>query len=84
MVLHHVAQSACAFIKACACPDAQRFRRRDLHMIDVVRIPKRRENGVSEPQYQNVLGSLFTEEMIDPIGLLLSKRIADDPIEFAC
>ena len=83
MVLHHVAQGACAFVKACATPYAQRFRRCDLHMIDVVRVPKRRENGISEPQYQDILGSFFTKEMIDPIGLLFRKRTAHDPVKLA-
>ncbi len=83
MVLHHVAQSACAFVIACASPDAQRFRRRDLHMVDVVRVPQRRENRVSKPENEDVLGSFFAEKMVDPIGLLFSKRIVDDTIELA-
>src|SRR4029077_10379112 len=83
MVLHHVTQGPGAFVIAGATPDAQRFRRCDLHLIDVVGVPERRENSVSEPQYQNILGSLLTEEMIDSIGLLLGKRIAHDPIKLA-
>ena len=83
MVLHHVAQGASAFVIAGASPDAQRFRRRDLHMVDVVRVPQRRENGVGKSQNQDVLGRFLAEKMVDPIGLLFCKRIVDDTIKLA-
>ena len=50
MILHHVAQSACAFVKAGASFNAQHFRRCDLHLVDVVRVPEWRENRVRESQ----------------------------------
>ena len=73
MVLHHVAQRACAFVIPSAPFDVERFRRGNLNMIDVARIPERLENRVGEAQHQNVLRRFFSEEMIDPIGLFFAK-----------
>ena len=50
MILHHVAQSARSFIEARARLDSERFCCRDLHLVDVVCIPQRRENRVRKSQ----------------------------------
>ena len=81
VVLYHVAQGACAFVIASASPNTQRFSRRDLHMIDVVRVPQRRENRVGKPENEDVLGGFLAEKMVDSIGLLFCKRIVDNAIE---
>ena len=41
MILYHVAQCACVFVIAGPSPDPECFRRCDLHIIDVVRVPQR-------------------------------------------
>ena len=82
MILHHVAQSARSFVEAGAHPNSERFRCRDLHLVDVVRVPEWRENRVRKSQYQNVLRGFLTEEMIDAISLLFAEGIADHAIEF--
>src|SRR5215510_7698784 len=84
VVLHHVAQGACCFVKASARPDAECFRRCDLHMIDVMRVPKRREDGVRESEDEDILCRFLSEEMIDPVGLFFGKGMADDTIKLAC
>ena len=84
MILHHVAQRTRAFIVTGAAFDTERFRRGDLQMIDVTPVPKRRENGVGEPENENVLRSFFAEKMIDAIGLFLSKALPHYAIELAC
>ena len=56
----------------------ERFRRRDLEMIDVARIPERLENRVRESQHQNVLRGLFAEEMVDAIGLTFVECFVND------
>ena len=83
MILHHIAQSACAFVEAGASLDPERFRRSDLHLVDVMGVPEGRENRVREPQYQNVLRGFLAEEMIDAVSLLFRKGIADDAVELA-
>ena len=50
MVLHHVAQGARPLVKTGATLNPQRFGGRDLHVIDVMRVPERCENRVCEPQ----------------------------------
>ena len=71
------------FVITGARSDAERFRRCDLHMIDVVRVPERLENRVGESQDEDVLRGFFAEEMVDAIGLLLVKELRNDAIEFA-
>ena len=83
MILHHVAQRARAFVVTGATFDSERFRGGNLDMIDIVPVPKRREDRIRKAQHQNVLGCFFPEKMIDPIGLFFCERIADDAIEFA-
>ena len=51
MILHHVAQSTRALVIAGASFHSERFRGRDLNMIDVTRVPERLEDGVGETQY---------------------------------
>ena len=83
MVLHHVTQRACALVKAGASTDTQRFRRSDLHMVDVMCVPKRSENRVRESKDQDVLRRLLAEKMVDAVGLFFSKRIAHNAIKLA-
>ncbi len=74
MILHHVAQRAGAFVIAGAAFHAERFRGRDLDMIDVTRVPERLEDRVGKSEDENVLRGFLAEEMIDPIGLILRER----------
>ncbi len=83
MVLHHVAQRAGAFVITGATFDSERFRGGDLDMIDVMRVPERREDRVREAKHQNVLRRFLAEKMIDPVGLLFGEGIVDDAIQFA-
>ena len=73
MVLHHVAQSACTLVKTGATLNPQRFSGRDLHVIDVMRVPERRENRIRESQDQNVLRGFLSEKMIYPVSLILGE-----------
>ena len=83
VILHHVAQRSGRFVVTGAAFHPERFRRGDLNVIDVARIPDRLENRVRETQHQNVLRRLFAEKMIDPVSLIFRKGIADDPIKLA-
>ena len=83
MILNHIAQRTCVFVISGAILDAERFCRRDLDLIDVVRVPKRREDRVGEAQHKNVLRGFLAEKVIDPVGLFFAKGIADDAIELA-
>src|SRR3954452_10737497 len=50
MALNHVAQRARGFVEAAAPLHSKSFRGGDLHMIDVVAIPQRLKDAVTEPQ----------------------------------
>jgi hypothetical protein len=82
VILHHVAQSARSFVVAGAHLNSERFRCRELHLVDVVRVPEGRENRVCKSQDQYVLRGFLAEEMINPISLLFGEGTADDAIEF--
>ena len=71
VALNHVPQRACRFVERRAVLDSQRFRRRYLHVVDVIAIPKRLENSVAEPKYQQVLDGLLSEVMVNPVDLRL-------------
>ena len=71
VVLHHVAQRAGLLVKRPAAFHAQRLRRRNLHVIDVVPIPDRLEDSVGEPEHQNVLHRLLAQIVVDAEDLVL-------------
>ncbi len=78
MVLHHVAQRACPFVITGSPFYSERFRRGNLNVINVSPVPDRLENRIGEPENQNILRSFLSEEMINSIGLILSKCVSDD------
>ena len=73
MILEHVAHDAGRVVVAGPAADADFFRHRDLHVIDVVAIPDRLENRVRKPQHQQVLHGLFAEVVVDAIDLPLGE-----------
>ena len=83
MILHHVAQSACGFVVTGTTFHTERFCRRDLHMVDVVRVPERREDRVGKAKHKDVLRGFLPQKMIDSVRLLFGKRIAHGAIELA-
>ncbi len=83
VVLHHIAQRAGLLVKRSAAFDAQRFRRGDLHVVDVVAIPDRLEDAVGEAEDQDVLHRLFAQVVIDAEDLVLVEDGVDLVIQFA-
>ena len=83
VVLHHVAQRAGLLVERPAAFHAQRLRRRDLHVVDVVAIPDRLEDAVGEAEHQNVLHRLFAQVVIDAEDLALVEDGVDLVVEFA-
>src|ERR1043165_1300217 len=81
MVLHHVAERARALIVTSSTFNPEHFGRGNLDMIDVATVPNRFENRVRKPKDQNVLGGFFSEEVIDPIGLVLRECAPDNFIQ---
>ena len=81
MVGHHVAQRAGRLIELAAPLDADRLRRGDLDMVDVLAIPQRLEQAVGEAQRHDVLDRLLAEEMVHSVDLMLLQRLQDLGIE---
>lgn len=83
MILDHIPQRACVFVISGASPYTERLRGGDLDLIDIVCVPKRREDRVSEAQDKDVLRGFFPEKVVDSVGLLLAEGVADDAIELS-
>ena len=81
MALNHVAESARRFIKTAAALDTERFRRGDLHVIDIIAVPERLENPVAEAQNEKVLHGVLTKVMVDAVDLLFVENIEDNLIQ---
>ena len=73
MVLHHVAQGAGILVVSRARFDAERFARRDLHIVDIAAVPQRFEDGVGEAQDHDVLRGLLAEVVVDAESVALGK-----------
>src|SRR5713226_2246625 len=81
VALNHVAEGAGGFIKTAAALDTERFRCGDLHVINVIAIPKRLEDAVAKAQYEKVLHRVFAEVVIDAVDLLLIENVENNLIQ---
>src|SRR5215470_20445616 len=83
MVLHHVAQRAGMIVVSAPSLYADAFGNRDLHMIDMARIPQRLEQRIGEAQDHQVLHGLLTEIVVDSIEMVLIKGVRQLCVEGA-
>jgi len=81
VVLNHVAQGARIVVIGSAMADAHRLGHGDLHIVDILAIPQRLEQGIAEAKGEDVLHGLLAEEVIDPIDLLFRKDSQQDAVE---
>ena len=78
VILDHVAQRAGFLVVRAAAFDADRFRGRDLHVVDVAPVPQRLEDAVAEAEGQDVLHRLLAQVVIDAVDLALGKDLPAD------
>ena len=78
VVLDDVARGADAVVVAGAAADADVLGHGDLHVVDVRAIPDRLEQGVREPQRQDVLDRLLAEVVVDAEDRLGREDLADE------
>ena len=83
MVLDHVAKRTGALVIARAFLQPDRFRDRDLDVIDSLRIPHGLEERVAEAQREDVLDGFLAEVMIDPIGPVLREGLRHRIVDLA-
>ena len=81
MVLEDVAQHAGLLVVAGAVPDADRLGHGDLHVVDVVAVPQRLEDGVGEAKDQDVLDRLFAQVVVDAVDLALVEDLVHLAVE---
>ncbi len=65
-------------VVAAALLDADRFRHRDLHVVDVAAVPDRLEDAVGEAEDQDVLDGLFAQVVIDAVDLVSRRSTLRD------
>src|SRR5215469_10938634 len=74
MALNHVPQSPGGFIKRRSAFDTERLGSSDLHVVDVVAVPERLEDAVTETKNEQVLDSFLPQVMVDAIDLRLIEN----------
>jgi hypothetical protein len=77
----HVEHRAGGVVEQRPVGNAQLLGHVDLHGLDVLAAPHRREQPVGEAQQVQVLRPLLAQEMVDPVDLLLVQHRVDDPVE---
>ena len=83
MVLDHVAQGAGAIVVAATVADAQAFRNRDLHVVDVTTVPDRLHDAVGEAEDEDVLDGLLAQVMVDAVNVVFAEDRVDDAVQLA-
>jgi hypothetical protein len=66
VVLHHVADRPDGVVERAAVGDVEVLGHRDLEVVDPLPVPQRLEQGVGEPQHEQVLDRLLAQEVVDP------------------
>ena len=65
MVLEHVADDACLFVISRPVLHAEGLGSGDLDMVQVAAVPERLEDGIGEPEHQDVLDRFLGQVMVD-------------------
>ena len=81
MVGHHVAQGAGRVVVVATAADGQRFRDRDLDVVDVIAVPDRLKQAVGKTQHHDVLHRLLAEIVIDAEDLVFLENAKELVIE---
>src|ERR1700716_4735315 len=81
MVLNHVPKRPCSFLITSPVLSPELFARRDLHVVDIARVPQMLENGVSETQNHDVLCGFFSEIVIHPERVRFGETVPDRRVQ---
>ena len=81
MVLEHIPQRSSLFIVAAPVFHAQRFRRRNLNVVNVAPVPNGFNNRVGEPERHDILHRLFAEIMVNAVNLLFQKHVVNGSVQ---
>jgi hypothetical protein len=78
----HVERGCGRIVELRPVGDTELLRDIDLHGLDVLTIPRRREQAVGEPQQMQILGRLLTEEVVDPVDLPFIRHGVHRSVQF--
>ena len=81
VVLHHVAQRAGLVVEPEPPFHAHGLGDGDLHMVDAAGVPQRLEEGVGEPQGDQVLDRLLAQVVVDPERPAFRKHGGDRVVD---
>ena len=84
MILHHITQGSCRFVESAALFDTEILNCCDFYVVDIIPVPKGFKDAVGKTESQYVLGSLFTEEVVDTVNLLFVEYRSIDFVQFTC
>ena len=84
VALHHVTQTARAFVEGTTATDAELLGQRDLHAGHMVAIPDRLEKGIREAEVEEIHDRFLAQEVIDAEDRVFCKGVPRDAVEFAC
>ena len=81
MVLHHITNRTDAVVETAASFDTDGLAHGDLHASHVVAVPHRLQQGVGEPEDQEVFHALLAEVVVDAEDPLLGKHGVQGRVE---
>ena len=81
MILHYVADGSRLIIKSAAPLDAEVFGHGDLHTLDMIAIPKRFQEGISETEEEHVVHRPLAQVVIDAEDCLLVEGAEQSLVE---
>ncbi len=81
VVLDDVAQRAGRLVEAAPVLHPEALGHRDLHLLDVAAVPDGLEDGVGEPQGDDVLDRLLAHVVVDPVDVRLVEGAVDLVVE---
>ena len=81
VVLEHVLENAGAVIVLAALAHNHVLGHGDLYLVDVVPVPDGLEDGIGEPEHQEVLHRLLAQVVVNAIDLLLTEYAVDVAVQ---
>lgn len=81
MILDHVAYGPGLVVVARSPLDPQLFGNHNPDVLDAIPIPDRLEEGIGEPEDQEVLDCLLAQVVVDPVDLRFIKVAVEQTIE---
>ncbi len=79
----HVPEAPRGLVERAAPCGRQLLRHVDLYRHQIVAVPRRFDQSVGEPQRQDVLHRFLSQEVVDPVHLILADDVLQCGVEFA-